>query len=176
MTLLSLPPPGADAPLLFLDFEASSLSPESWPIEIGLAWVEAGEARMSATLIAPHPDWPLDDWADYAAAVHGLDLDAVRAGAPAGDVAAATDALAGFELVSDNPRWDQRWLDRLRGPSRPRLTIGRLRDAARARLNPYAADELAWRLLREPAPHRAGPDALRLARAWAAAERIGLAA
>ena len=32
----------AGRPLVFLDFEASSLSPGSWPIEIGWAWVEDG--------------------------------------------------------------------------------------------------------------------------------------
>ncbi len=26
--------------LVFIDFEASSLSPESWPIEVGIAWIE----------------------------------------------------------------------------------------------------------------------------------------
>lgn len=166
----------SDRPLLFIDFEASSLSPQSWPIEIGVAWIDGGEARSRATLIAPRPDWPLDDWAGYAEAVHGVRLAAVLAGAPAEAVADETDALAGFALVSDNPRWDQIWLDRLRGPGRPRIEVGGLRQAMAERLHGYAADDLAMRLFREPRPHRAGPDAERLARAWAAAERFGLAA
>lgn len=174
---LSFRPDLASArPLLFIDFEASSLSPESWPIEIGVAWIDGGEARSHATVIAPRPDWPLADWAAYAEAVHGVPLAAVLAGAPADRVAAETDALAGFALVSDNPRWDQAWLDRLRGPDRPRIAVGGLRQAMAERLHGHAADDLAMRLFREPRPHRAGPDAERLARAWAAAERVGLAA
>lgn len=164
-------------PLLFLDIEASSLSPESWPVEIGLAWIEDGAARSASALIAPRPDWPLDDWSDYAEAVHGLTRAEVLAGEAAEAVAAATDALAGFALVSDNPRWDQVWLDRLRGPERPKLEIGGLRQAMAARLPSRAADDMMLRLFRTPRPHRAGPDALRLAAAWAAAEQgFGLAA
>ncbi|MEY8798918.1 hypothetical protein AB9K35_01115 [Leisingera sp. XS_AS12] len=32
---------------VFIDFEASSLAPKSWPIEVGIAWVEfAAEAKL----------------------------------------------------------------------------------------------------------------------------------
>jgi len=33
-----------------LDFEASSLSHESWPIEIGLSWLTDGEVQTWSTL------------------------------------------------------------------------------------------------------------------------------
>lgn len=48
--------------LMFLDFEASSLSSRSWPIEIGLAWFGHDGAIMSeGRLIRPDPSWPMED-------------------------------------------------------------------------------------------------------------------
>ncbi len=53
--------------LVFLDFEASSLSKQSYPVEV--AWVfEDGRSR--AFLIRPAPDWT--DWSSEAEAIHGI--------------------------------------------------------------------------------------------------------
>jgi len=30
---------------VFIDFEASGLGPDSWPIEVGLAWIEGDGVR-----------------------------------------------------------------------------------------------------------------------------------
>jgi DNA polymerase-3 subunit epsilon len=164
-------------PLLFLDFEASSLSPASWPVELGYAWIERGRVRSRATLIAPRADWSMDDWSDVAARVHGIPLAAIRAGAPADAVAAETDRFAGFEVVSENPAWEQRWLDRLRGERTPHIAVRPLRAALRERLDDAGASAAAAALFRSGAPHRAGPDAERMARAWLIATRaFGLAA
>jgi len=46
-----------------LDFEASSLSQDSWPIEVGLSWLAGGEVQTWSTLIRPAPDWNLSEWA-----------------------------------------------------------------------------------------------------------------
>jgi hypothetical protein len=166
-----------ERPLLFLDFEASSLGAASWPVEIGYAWIEGGRLRSRATLIAPRTDWLLDDWSPVAARVHGIPLAAVLAGAPAEAVAAETDAFSAFEAVSENPSWDQRWLDRLRAGRQPRIEVRPLRTALRARLDDSAASAVAQALFRSDAPHRAGPDAERLGRAWLAASRaFGVAA
>ena len=163
-------------PLLFLDFEASALTPGSWPVEIGWARIEDGRVSVRAEIIAPRPDWSMADWSEVSARVHGIPLAAIRAGRPADDIAAETDAFAGCEIVSDNPAWDQRWLDRLRA-GRPRLAVRPFAAALRERLDDAQANALARTLLRAPAPHRAGPDAERLARAWLAASRaFGLAA
>jgi hypothetical protein len=52
-----------------------------------------------------------------------------------------------------------------------------LRALLRERLDDRGAGAVVQALLRSPAPHRAGPDAERLARAWLAAARaFGLAA
>jgi hypothetical protein len=160
-----------ERPLVFLDLEASSLGPRSWPIEIGCAWLEAGQVEVRSELIAPRPEWPLDDWSLAAQRCHGLSLAQVRRGQPADALAAATDALAGCEVVSDNPRWDQFWLDRLRAGRRERIVVRHVRDAAATRLPGLVADAFALALLRSVPPHRAGGDARRLAEAWLGALR-----
>jgi DNA polymerase III subunit epsilon len=157
--------PAGERPLLFLDFEASSLSPESWPIEIGWAWIEDGRVRSGSTLIAPRPEWPLADWSESAARVHGIALVEALAGVDADRVAEHTDAFAGFDVVSDNPSWEQHWLDRLRA-GRPRIGVMALRDAIAARLHPLEANWLCCSLLRADPGHRAAADAERLAAAW----------
>ena len=55
---------------VFLDFEASSLSKHSYPIEI--AWVfEDGRSR--SLLIGPEPNWT--DWSETAEGIHGISRD-----------------------------------------------------------------------------------------------------
>ena len=164
---LTQPP---ERPLVFLDIEASSLSPDSWPVEIGCAWIGPAGVEMREALIRPRADWPLSSWSERAEQVHGLCLAQLEAaGYPAENVAAATDALAGVDLVSNNPHWDAYWLARLRGPERPALRVRLLRGVAAARLDAAAADRFALALLRRTAPHRAGADAMQLATAWAEA-------
>jgi hypothetical protein len=156
-------------PLIFLDFEASALTPGSWPVEIGYAWIEDGRVRSRASLIAPRPEWSMDDWSASAAGVHGIARTEL-ADAPAADaVAAETDAFAGFDVVSDNPRWEQIWLDRLRTGRDRRIEVRPLARVIAERLDEDAASTLACALFRSDSPHRAGPDAERLAAAWATA-------
>jgi len=172
----SLLPRLRERPLLFLDFEASSLSGGSWPVEIGYAWIERDRIRSEATLIAPRGDWTMADWSDAAARVHNIPIEAIRGGRPADEVADGTDVFRQFEVVSDNPRWEQLWLDRLR-EGRPRIEVRPLGRALRARLDDRAANAAVQALFRSVAEHRAGPDAERLARAWLLATRtFGLAA
>jgi hypothetical protein len=155
-------------PLVFLDIEASSLMPGSWPIEIGWAQVSGGAILQASAVIAPRPEWPEAAWSEASAGVHGLDRARVAAGEPADAVASTTDWLAGHEVVSDNARWDQVWLDRLR-TGRPRVVMRPLRAVAAERLSARQSDALALALLRGRSVHRAGEDAARLARAWAEA-------
>ncbi len=164
---LTRPP---ERPLVFLDIEASSLAPDSWPVEIGCAWIGPAGVEVSEALIRPRPDWPLSSWSARAGEVHGISLAQLEAaGYPAENVARATDALRDVDLVSNNPHWDAYWLARLRGPERPALRVRLLRSVAAERLDAAAADRLALALLRRTAPHRAGADALQLATAWAEA-------
>jgi hypothetical protein len=167
-------PPGL-RPLLFLDFAASSLSALSWPIEIGWAVIEDGAVRTGGRIIAPQPGWPLSDWTEGAERVHVIGLHAVLAGTPADAVAVMTDSFAGFDVVSDNADWEQRWLDRLR-EGRPRIPVQPLRRAVADRMEPHEADRFRCALLRRSPAHRAAADAARLAESWLAAIRGELAA
>ena len=54
-------------PYVFLDFEASSLGKDSYPIEV--AWVFE-DGRSETHLIRPAPAWT--DWDERAAAIHGI--------------------------------------------------------------------------------------------------------
>ena len=164
---LPMAPPG-EKPLLFLDFEASSLTRGSWPVEIGFAWIESGRVEASSAIIAPRLSWSMDDWSEGAARYHGITLETVRSGRPAAEVAAETERFGDFTVVSDNPRWEQRWLDRLRAGRQP-IEVKSLRSMAGSRLTSHQADALALYLLRAASPHRAGADAARMAAAWLAA-------
>lgn len=52
---------------VFIDFEASSLSDRSYPVEV--AWVFQ-DGRSESHLIAPAPEWT--DWDERAEAIHGI--------------------------------------------------------------------------------------------------------
>jgi DNA polymerase III subunit epsilon len=157
-------------PILFLDFEASSLSAASWPIEIGWSVLREDEIVTNSTLIRPRPSWT--DWSEASAAIHGIrreDLDV----APEADVVAVrTDAFGSYSVVSDNSAWEQRWLDRLR-EGRPSIPVSDLHLVAADRLGPRAVDWMYERLERRRVPHRAGPDSRRLAEAYLYGARRG---
>ena len=114
---------------VFLDFEASSLAKQSYPVEV--AWVfETGEAETH--LIRPAPGW--DDWDDGAARIHGLSRERLTAeGEPHDAVARRMLAtLQGQRLYASAPSWDGKWLSRLlRGAGLPRHAL-RLRDTDEA--------------------------------------------
>lgn len=162
-------PAGAEArPLLFLDIEASSLAAHSWPVEIGWAWLEDGQVESRSVVVAPRPSWCGSAWSDAAMAIHGLSRARIACGRDADDVAALTDAFAGRHVVSDNPSWDQLWLDRLR-EGRARIPVHPVAALVRTGLDAEAASVFTLALLRTRAPHRAAGDAARLAAAWAEA-------
>ncbi|MEX5600408.1 exonuclease domain-containing protein [Pseudophaeobacter sp. C1-32P7] len=99
---------------VFIDFEASSLSPASWPIEVGIARVDQGKVLVDSKLIRPHQTWSMSEWHEDSAAIHGISLDELADAEPAEDVARwLADGIAGELVLSDAPEFDQRWLDRL---------------------------------------------------------------
>jgi hypothetical protein len=113
----------------FLDFEASSLSDRSYPIEI--AWVfEDGQSETH--LIAPAPGW--NDWDDVSESIHGISRAVLEAeGEPHDEVATRmVAALAGHDLFASSPSWDGKWLSvLLREAALPRHLL-RLRDTDQA--------------------------------------------
>jgi hypothetical protein len=95
---------------VFLDFEASSLSKGSYPIEIG--W--AGEDRSTeAHLIRPAPGWT--DWDVSAEAIHKISRETLLDEGEAHDEVArrVLEALGPHEVYVTAPSWDGMWLSKL---------------------------------------------------------------
>ncbi|MFP3544403.1 transcriptional regulator [Rhizobium sp. SIMBA_035] len=92
---------------VFLDFEASSLSKHSYPIEI--AWVfEDGQSR--SLLIAPPANWT--DWSADAERLHGISREKLAdEGVPISLVVQEMMAtLSDHDLFASSPSWDGKWL------------------------------------------------------------------
>lgn len=159
---------------VILDFEASSLSLKSWPIEIGLSWIEEGAVQTWSSLIRPAATWDLDDWSSQSAAVHRIAFSNLAAAASAQDVAQIfLKILAGRQLVSDAPEFETRWLTRLlHAAGHDEIpSIENFERVSFALYSGYALDMLYETLERRAAPHRAGPDSARLANSWLRAAR-----
>jgi hypothetical protein len=178
--------------IAFVDFEASSLADDSYPIEVG--WVfEDGEGE--GHLIRPAPAWM--DWDPAAEAIHGLARSRLEAeGAPAELVARRVlEALGPHRAVCSAPSWDGKWLSvLLRAGGLPRhalrladadevhlsaarealagvVPVGELDSAAAAIL-----DEARRALAGEPVRHRAVDDARAEWRLWREVKRLASAA
>lgn len=157
----------------FLDFEASSLNAESWPIEIGLATTIDNKVYGWGSLIKPADHWPEDDWNPASEAVHGIKRDELNNAPSAYDV--ADEFLRriepfNFHCFSDNPSWEAKWLGRLleAHPSKQKITIEDFDLLVGAR---YPRDQVAWERIyrfldKNHIPHRADKDAVRLATAF----------
>lgn len=114
---------------VFLDFEASSLSERSYPVEVG--WVFE-DGRTETHLIAPAPEW--DDWDPASEAIHGIARTTLLAeGMPHAEVASRmVEVLSGHDLLASAPSWDGKWLSALlRSAGLPRHAL-RLRDTDEA--------------------------------------------
>jgi hypothetical protein len=114
---------------VFLDFEASSLSEQSYPVEV--AWVFQ-DGRSESHLVAPAPAWT--DWDPAAEAIHGINQATLVADGQPHDVVATrmVEALTGHDLFASAPTWDGKWLSvLLRGARLPRHIL-RLRDTDEA--------------------------------------------
>ena len=106
--------------VLFVDVEASSLGPGSFPIEVGWA---ADDGTEGAVLIRPAPYWIEPEarlraaWSRQSQDVHGISLDTLmRNGIHHADAARAVAAALtapGAIPASDAPTYDRDWLLRL---------------------------------------------------------------
>ncbi len=115
--------------IVFVDFEASSLSKQSFPLEVG--WVFE-DGRSMSFLIHPAPDWT--DWSDEAEAIHGISLEKLQRDGASVETVARTmvETLAGHELFASAPSWDGKWLSALlRSAGFPRHAL-RLRKSVEA--------------------------------------------
>lgn len=168
--------------IAFLDFEASSLADDGYPIEV--AWVFE-DGRAETHLIAPLSTWT--DWDPRAEAIHGLSRQTLQAeGAPPHEVAARMLAeLGGHDLYATAPSWDGKWLSvLLRAGGFPRHAL-RLRDSDEAHIQamtsglrtdgPALLERLRGQFGGSPA-HRALPDARVELQIWEEIKRLGQAA
>lgn len=154
--------------LIFVDFEASGLGRFSWPIEIGLAWIEAGTVRIWSSLIRPAPGWSMDDWVPESEAIHGIPRADLEAAPSALMVAVeASGLMKGKTVCSDAPEFDGKWAARLLDEMPDPFFIDPvyIHNALIEVLSEARLDRFYEKLGRIPAPHRAGPDAGRYARA-----------
>jgi hypothetical protein len=107
--------------LVFLDFEASSLSNQSYPVEV--AWVfEDGCSR--SFLIRPAPDWT--DWSSEAEAIHGISRELLEKEGVAVSLIAEemVETLSNHDLYASAPSWDGKWLSALlRAAGHPRHAL-----------------------------------------------------
>ncbi|MBA1146684.1 hypothetical protein H0Z60_06390 [Ectothiorhodospiraceae bacterium WFHF3C12] len=93
----------------FLDFEATGLHPDSYPIEV--AWSDAA-GEVESCLIRPEEDWLDLPWDANAEAMHGISHERVmHEGQPAAEVCARLDdALRGCVVYCDAVTYDRMWL------------------------------------------------------------------
>ncbi|MEP6018883.1 MAG: hypothetical protein ABJ251_10435 [Paracoccaceae bacterium] len=160
----------------FLDFEASSLDRNSWPIEVGLSWIDdRRKIQTFESLIRPAPHWSEDAWSEASALVHNIPRSELET-APHVEVVAAglLKALGGRIALSDAPPFERRWLDQLLGAAgvTSHVQIEDFEAITLSAFSPRALDFLYERLERVVAPHRAGPDSARFAKGWLAGMRV----
>jgi hypothetical protein len=96
--------------IVFVDFEASGLFGESWPIEVGYA---AASGEEDAFLLSRHADWSLENWDKRAEQVHGICLKDLENGVAPQAALARLETLKDALVVSDAPVFDNFWLGRL---------------------------------------------------------------
>lgn len=163
--------------LIFIDFEASSLSSDSWPIEIGIAWIEQQDVVVESKFIQPDPAWSLDDWSEESAAVHNIPFADLKSAEPAVEVARWFKEIIGDNiLVSDAPEFDQRWLDRLLAtlnePTKQIDDFDRIVWISFSKedgiVAPGTIDQVYKLRAERPTTHRAGADAADMAHAYKA--------
>jgi hypothetical protein len=157
----------------FADVEASSLDKGSFPVEID--WCIDDDLDPESFLIAPAGEWDTEfGWSPVSQAVHGLRLEDLYGDGI--DVHAAVlrmeGAFAGRVVVSDNPAFDDDWIGMVYEAARhPRSwTVTPLDDMYRLAAAAGHVDAATFvRAMHavdaaHPHPHRAAPDAFRMAR------------
>lgn len=98
-------------PPLFIDFEASGLHADSFPVEIG--WCDPVDLNAGRDhLIKPTAAWLATRWDSAAERIHGIDRERLceHGKPPTTVVKALREAAVGHRLYSDNVGHDERWL------------------------------------------------------------------
>lgn len=159
--------------VLYVDVEASSIEKGSFPIEVG--WCVDDEAPPESFLLTPAACWDAEHgWSSVSQGFHGITLHDLRSnGIDVQAAAARIEAEFGHRMVvSDNPGFDEFWLgmiyeaaglpkrwEVLHVEEAHKACVAAEPISAAAFVRAFEAVERAY-----PHPHRAGPDALRMAK------------
>lgn len=165
------------ARIAFLDFEASGLQSDSYPIEVGFA-LSTGEPAQ-ALLIRPAAHWT--GWDPQAQALHGISRSMLFAHGHAVDDVAIwlRRHLNGLDLyvgADEDLGWFNRLLDAAHSDWRPRIYNARALIESKALKHRHDLRALSAAVARRHAAanlgaHRAGPDAAYLRALYRAACR-----
>lgn len=161
-------------PLAVIDFEASALTLESFPIEVGIAQVADVDCPVVSwsSLIAPAPEWDMQaQWDPDAQGVHGISPWQLHDGSDPAYVMRELNRRAreSETVFCDGGRYDAHWLQTLAAAAgvQPEFELGDIGQLLEEHLKVSHAYHVA--LQRSAAPHRAGPDAHRICAALAEA-------
>ena len=159
-------------PLFTIDFEASSLAPRSFPIEVGVCrWMSPNHPIEGwSTLIKPTDLWTEHgSWSPQSQEVHGIGREELEGGMPPPDAVAALNVIVGDHVAfCDGGPSDAAWARRLGLAARVPIAFGLGDfDALTARCDQSGYMRLVRWLDRAPARHRARDDAERLMKALA---------
>lgn len=159
-------------PLYTIDFEASSLGPGSYPIEVGVCrWVSPTQPIEGwSTLIKPIPAWTEQGtWSPQSQEVHGINnVELVSGATPATAVTALNAIIERHTAFCDGGQFDFAWARRLVLAAKVTNTfkLGDF-DMLTGRCDHAGYTRLVRWLDRAPARHRARDDAERLMKALA---------
>lgn len=157
-------------PLIVIDFEASALETDAFPIEVGIAIADTrtSEPVVWSTLIKPEPSWNMDQkWDPDAQRLHRIKRWDLSKGLTARK---AMDGLnerlpEGATVWCDGGYYDQVWLATL-AKAADIVTSFTLRDVTSIlHSEPKIQRDYAAYLTETKPPHRAGPDAKRIIKA-----------
>ena len=152
-------------PMVIVDFEASSLGDNSYPVEVGWAVIGPELGIVSDALpIRPARGW--SDWSPKSEALHGFSREALaQLGVSPAEAVAALEAAvsgSGTTTLCADPEFDGFWADRLYAAAGVRRSwqIAPLRQTLDSLLLASTLDH-SWlkAALNAPRPHRAEQDA-----------------
>ena len=156
-------------PIQIIDYEASALTLNSYPIEVGFcSWHGPGHRPISwSSLIQPTDDWLINgDWDPDSARIHGLNRRDLHSGMAPDKVVAIlnTSLTPSAPVLCDGGHYDAHWNAALFRAARtdPAFQLGDLWDGLRS--DWALANAMADWLSAQPIVHRAEADTLRLMR------------
>lgn len=159
-------------PLVVIDFEATALTPSSYPIEVGVARMLHFDTPIDSwsSLLAPDPSWNMAlEWDPDAERLHGIARrDLVNGITAAEAMERLNEIIAPIgQAWCDGGHYDHRWLAALAVAAgvQPRFEFRDINAGIGS--DQLLAARYQEVLDRSKPPHRAGPDAARICTALA---------